>query len=149
MDNMDSNSARDMQTHKTTVISGTVVHGKGRGHTVGMPTANLNADDLSPCTEAGVYAARVSLRGRTYMGVTNVGTRPSVDSCDYITIETFILDFSDIIYGEHMKIELCQYLRPIHKFNSLDEVKRQVEKDSLSTREYFAKSNVENREDEK
>lgn len=118
-------------------ITGIVVHGKGRGHTVGMPTANLQPKEMASWPACGVYATRVRLRGRTYMGVTNVGTRPSVDNFEYTTIETFILDFGDLIYGEQMDLEFCMFLRPIHKFASLDDVKRQVEADSITTREFF------------
>ena len=112
-----------------------------------MPTANLEPDGPTSYPEPGVYSTRVKLRGKSYMGVTNVGTRPSVDCFDYVTIETFILDFDDTIYGERMMLEFCFYLRPIHKFDSLDEVKRQVEKDSLLTREYFANHKCEGMED--
>ena len=61
-------------------LTGTIVHGKGLGHTVGMPTANLRCDEGSALPEAGVYASRLEVDGQTYFGVTNVGTRPSVDS---------------------------------------------------------------------
>ena len=53
-------------------LTGTIVHGKGLGHTVGMPTANLRCDEGSALPEAGVYASLLEVDGQTYFGVTNV-----------------------------------------------------------------------------
>ena len=110
-------------------IKGPVVHGKGLGHTKKMPTANVDygKQALPP---NGVYATKVVLEdGRVYKGVTNVGTRPSVDNDDLITIETFIIDFAEDIYDKTIELVFGRYLREIRKFSSLDELKMQVDKD--------------------
>ncbi len=110
------------------VIKGRVVHGKGLGKTVGMPTANLEAS-AGEVPGAGVYASRVFLRGSEYIGVTNIGPRPTVDDSPRYTIETNILSFDDDIYGETIMLSIEAFLRPVRKMGSLEEVKEQVEKD--------------------
>lgn len=109
-------------------LTGTVVHGKGLGKTVGMPTANLAVSEQQ-LPAAGVYATRIYIGDEAYMSVTNIGTRPSVDDETYTTIETFILDFEGNLYGETVTLDVMEYLRPVMKFNNLDEVSEQVQKD--------------------
>ena len=110
-------------------IKGIVGYGKQLGRTVGMPTANLVTEDDLTGVKDGVYATIATVLGERYLGVTNVGRRPTVDNENYRTIETYLLGFSQDIYGEEMELEFHQYLRPIRKFGSIEEVKEQVEKD--------------------
>lgn len=121
------------------VVTGTVVHGKGLGRTVGMPTANLDVEQKH-LPKPGVYATRLVCKNRVLDSVTNIGTRPSVDNDHRITVETFILDFDEDIYGEHVALEIYKFLRPVMKFCNLKEVQEQVEKDVISARIYFAES---------
>lgn len=115
-------------------LEGTVVHGKGNGRKVGMPTANLKVEKgLLPAF--GVYASRVTVGGKSYVGVTNIGLRPSVDRESRITVETWILDFDRMIYGEKLSLDLVAFLRPTRKMQGLGEVKKQVDKDARSARE--------------
>ncbi len=110
-------------------IKGMVGYGKQLGRTVGMPTANLiTKEDVSEIKD-GVYASITTVRGKRYLGVTNVGLRPTVDDENHRTIETYLLDFSQDIYGEEMELELHQYLREIKKFDNIEAVKAQVEQD--------------------
>ena len=110
-------------------LTGTIVHGKGLGHTVGMPTANLRCDEGSALPEAGVYASLLEVDGQTYFGVTNVGTRPSVDSDPTPTVETFLLHFTGYLYNCRVCLRLEAYLRPVRRMASLDEVRAQVQAD--------------------
>ncbi len=119
-------------------VKGCVVHGRGKGRTVGMPTVNLAVNEGMKLPPVGVYATRVYLDGQVWMGVTNVGTRPSVDHETDITVETFILDFHGNIYGRGIEVEFYQFLRPVRKMESLEAVRLQVEKDSLRVRKYFS-----------
>lgn len=114
-------------------IEGEVIHGLGNGKKVGMPTANLDINDLSEDIKYGVYACYVYINDERYLGVCNVGSRPTVDNSK--TVEVNIIDFDRDIYGLTITIELMKLLRGIHKFNSLDEVKAQVDKDILRTKE--------------
>lgn len=115
-------------------LTGTVIHGKGLGRKVGLPTANLDLREgnLPPF---GVYASIVYLDNKRYIGVTNVGYRPSVDSDRKVTIETNILDFSDLIYGKKITLDLLFFLRPTRKMANLDEVKKEVILDIKKARE--------------
>ena len=118
------------------ILSGKVVHGKALGRTVGMPTANLCVEK-GTIPEDGVYATRIRIGDGVYTSVTNIGRRPTVDDGSYITVETFIIDFNKEIYGEEAILEVHKFLRPIHKFSSLKEVQKQVQKDVEMTKIYF------------
>lgn len=98
-----------------------------------MPTANLSIDNLNDEIKYGVYACYVFVDDEKYMGVCNIGSRPTVDN--EVLVEAHILDFNKQIYGKMIELELVEYLRPISKFNNLEEVKMQVDKDILKTRE--------------
>lgn len=110
-------------------IIGTIVHGKQLGRQVGMPTINLipPKDKLLPPN--GVYAARIYLGGKEYHGITNVGCKPTVSSDKEMTVETYILNFNQDVYGQKAMVELLCFIRPEKKFPSLEAVKEQVDKD--------------------
>lgn len=110
-------------------IKGIVGHGKHLGRTVGMPTVNLVTEEDISDVKDGVYASVTTVGGKRYLGVTNVGLRPTVDDENRRTIETYLLNFSQEIYGEEIELELRQYLRAIKKFDSIEAVKAQVEED--------------------
>lgn len=110
-------------------LTGKVVHGKALGRTVGMPTANIEVSDRSMLPECGVYATRIRVDGENYLAVTNIGLRPTVDNEQLVTVEAHILDFDQDIYGKSVELEVHKFLRPIQKFNSLEEVQQQVKKD--------------------
>ena len=114
-------------------LSGTVVHGKGLGRTVGLPTANIKTDASLKDLGKGVYSTLIYIDGRKFMSVTNVGTRPSVDDSSEITIETNIIDFDEDIYDKTVKLEFYFFIRSIKKFSSLEDVKKQVDKDKAYT----------------
>lgn len=118
-----------MDREKPLVLTGTVVHGKALGRTVGMPTANLQIADENLLPKEGVYATKLSVDGKTYQSVTNIGLRPTVDEEKEVTVEAHILDFDGDIYGKEVALEVHQFLRPIQKFDSLEAVFVQVKKD--------------------
>ncbi len=114
---------------KPYILTGKIEHGKGLGKTVGMPTANLKVCDETKLPEHGVYATRMIVDGKSYKSVTNIGTRPSVDGENRVTVETFVIDFDGDIYGEDVQLEVHQFLRPIQKFQGIEAVWEQVKKD--------------------
>ena len=69
--------------------------------------------------------------------MTNIGKRPTVDQDENVTVETYILDFDKNIYGETVLLEVCKFLRPVQKFQNLEEVHEQVKKDVLKAKIYF------------
>lgn len=121
----------------TYVMIGEVVHGKALGRTVGMPTANLGVADTKLKPPSGVYATRTKIEAESYQGLTNIGTRPSVDDLPVITIETFLLDFSKDIYGKKLIMEVHLFIRGVQKFDSLELVQNQVQKDLTQVKDYL------------
>jgi len=114
-------------------LSGKVLHGKGLGHTMGIPTANLELPQYLVQPKFGVYACTVTFDGKLYAAVTNIGTRPTVEG-DSVTVEPWILDFEGDLYGKHICLAFHKFLRPEQKFSSLEELKEQIEKDAAQTR---------------
>ncbi|MBE5781782.1 MAG: hypothetical protein E7329_00540 [Clostridiales bacterium] len=115
-------------------LDGTVVHGFKNGRKVGMPTANLQLHPGQEMPPFGVYAASLVIDGKEYLGVTNVGLRPTLSGEQLPTIETYILDYSGDLYKQELSLALWAFLRPTRKMASLQEVKEQVEKDAQATR---------------
>lgn len=113
---------------KPYMLKGKVVEGKKLGRTMGFPTANLNYNDDFIIPQNGVYFTLVKYKENTYKGITNIGTNPTV-GINNLTIETYILDFNDNIYGEFIKIYFINKIRNEQKFNSLADLKYQLKKD--------------------
>ena len=131
----------DMETAKRFlghphIISGVVVPGKQLGRTLGIPTANIRLEEGLVVPKFGVYACRVTIDGKTYSAVTNVGTRPTVSGVG-VTVEPWILDFDGNLYGQEITLEFHRFLRPETKFNGLEALKTQINRDAETTRSYF------------
>lgn len=119
-------------------LSGEVVHGRGLGHTIGIPTANLHLPEGVICPKHGVYACKAVVDGEIYLAVTNVGTRPTV-SGTHITVEPWLLDFSGDIYGKQLYLLFYKFLRPERKFDSLEELQAEIQRNGEETRKFFKK----------
>ena len=125
-------------------LSQTVGHGHRIGRTIGIPTINLSVPGRVLVPDHGVYVTRVYLPdGRSFPGVTNVGTRPTVSESDAVSVETFILDFDGDLYGQHIRVEFCCHLRGERKFDSLEELRQQIHKDIAKTRAYFQENSID------
>ena len=110
-------------------ISGTIVKGKQLGRTIGFPTANLHAhESYKLIPQNGVYIINATYDGEVFKGILNIGVRPTVDGT-LRTIEAHLFDFDKEIYGEDLKLELLQYLRPEQKFDSLTALMQQINLD--------------------
>ena len=114
-------------------LIGKIIHAKGLGKKMGYPTANLELIDNFVIPKFGVYDTDIIIKGKKYRASTNIGTNPTVEH-DGIKIEAHILDFSEDIYGEIVELELLDFVRPELKFNSLEELFKQIAKDVLVTR---------------
>lgn len=124
-------------------LSQTVGHGHRIGRTIGIPTINLSVPSHVLVPDHGVYVTRVYLPdGRSFPGVTNVGTRPTVSESNTISVETFILDFDGDLYEQHIRVEFCCHLRGEQKFGSLEELKQQIHKDIAKARAYLDRKSV-------
>lgn len=118
-------------------IGGVVEDGKKLGRKLGMPTANLYppSDKLLPPN--GVYFSNVLLKGKTYPGVTNIGSRPTVEDGSRISVETYLLGLDAEIYGETIKVELLHYQRPERKFDNVEQLKVAVFQNIEEAKQYF------------
>lgn len=120
------------------VLSGQVAHGKGLGRTIGIPTANVIPAPEVMIPAFGVYATRVQTERGSYLAVTNVGIRPTVDDGDAVTVEPWILDFEGDLYGQTIRVEFYKQLRGERKFSSLTELQEEIFRNAEQTRAYFA-----------
>lgn len=119
-------------------LSGTVVKGRQIGRSIDFPTANIRVDDPFKLVPAdGVYAVYVKRGDAVLKGMLNIGVRPTISGKER-TIEVNILDFDADLYGETLILEFVKRLRNEIKFNGLDALKAQLEKDRLSAREILA-----------
>lgn len=119
------------------VLDGRVVHDRGIGRLVGMPTANLELLPGSSLPPVGVYIAQAVLDGQTYGAVTHIGPRPTVDGDPRPSIETHILEFDCTIYGQRLELRLFACLRGPRKFADLSHLLVQVQADCAAARAYF------------
>ncbi len=99
-----------------------VVHGDARGRQLGFPTANQEYPNELIRPKFGVYLSRVTIDGKQYKAITNIGIRPTYKT-ETIGCETFIKDFSADIYGKEMTTELLSFIREEKKFGSVKELK--------------------------
>ncbi|HEY3371032.1 MAG TPA: bifunctional riboflavin kinase/FAD synthetase [Prolixibacteraceae bacterium] len=120
-------------------LHGTVVEGQKLGRKIQFPTANIDASDPDKIIPGyGVYAVQVNVRGETYHGMLNIGSRPTVNhNADHRTVEVNIFDFDADIYGEPIEVTFFKKLREEQKFASLDALKDQLAKDKANTLGWF------------
>lgn len=120
------------------VLTGTVIHGNKLGRTIGFPTANLEVhQSLKILPEIGVYAVKVHFKNQVLQGVMNVGKKPTVQSSEQISVEVFIFDFQEEIYGETLTVEIYNRLRGEQRFDSVHSLKEQLSKDAEMARMYL------------
>lgn len=117
-------------------IEGEIIHGKANGRKMGYPTANITLKNEIITPRMGVYATRVILDGKEYFGATNVGMNPTVNGKE-LSIETNILDFDEDIYGKIVRIEFLEKIRDERKFDSLDELKKELDKNTEYIRQKY------------
>ncbi|MFQ5715112.1 MAG: bifunctional riboflavin kinase/FAD synthetase [Candidatus Scalinduaceae bacterium] len=114
-------------------VFGTVIKGSGRGKELGFPTANLNLHhEVRP--PSGVYATKVFFDGKEYNAITNIGKRPTFEENthkDEPIVEVHIIDFNESIYGRDLEVQFLYKLREEAKFENVDELKLQLERDKM------------------
>ena len=115
------------------ILTGTVVSGRKLGRTIGIPTANLIIPEGLVVPAFGVYACKTMIDGKEHLAVTNIGTRPTVGG-HRVTVEPWILDFDGDLYGKELTLQFYAFLRPEQKFDSLAQLKAEIEKNAEKTR---------------
>ena len=119
------------------MLNGNVVNGKKLGGKIGYPTANIDIKEsykLIPKT--GVYVVKSTINKKTIFGMMNIGNRPTVDG-NYQTIEVHFFDFNQDLYHQNLTIELIYFLRDEQKFDSVESLVLQLEKDEETARNYL------------
>lgn len=136
-------AAGDMQ-HATELlgrpysISGHVMHGNKLGRQIGFPTANIQLQHNRPPL-SGIFAVEVyGLNGAPLQGVASLGTRPTVHENGKPTLEVFIFDFRDDLYGRRLRVDFLRKLRDEEKYPDLDALIAQINRDVDNARAFFA-----------
>ncbi|UOF89397.1 bifunctional riboflavin kinase/FAD synthetase [Fodinisporobacter ferrooxydans] len=112
------------------MISGKVVHGEGRGRTIGFPTANIVLEDKYVEPRTGVYAVKVEYDGAIHNGVMNIGFKPTfVQNSKQLSLEVHLFDFQEDLYDISIEVYFIDFIRPEQRFSSADELICQIGKD--------------------
>lgn len=122
---------------RTYAVTGIVVKGDGRGKGLGFPTANI-VPKHSIIPADGVYAVRFFVREKFYDGIANIGLRPTFDE-KRLTIEVHVFDFDEDIYGEEISLYFIGKIREERKFQSADDLVRQIASDIRTAKDMLAK----------
>ncbi len=138
----DALGAGDLSTAKLMLgrdysVCGRVAHGKKRGRTIGFPTANiLMFRKNTPI--AGVFTVTMTgINNKEIQGIANVGTRPTVEGGNKAILETHLFDFNQDIYGQYVEVHFKQKIRDEIRFQSLNDLKIQIEKDIVIAKRVF------------
>lgn len=116
-------------------LAGTVVHGLGRGRTIGIPTANVEPSDRYVIPGNGVYAVDVRIGGDRYRGVMNIGVKPTfADDPPEPTLEVHLLGFDGDLYGQRVQIDFLARIRDEQKFSGVDALIAQIRRDIEAAR---------------
>ncbi|MDO5485817.1 MAG: riboflavin biosynthesis protein RibF [Sarcina sp.] len=118
------------------MVRGRIVHGKALGRRIGIPTLNQVPPEDKLLPPFGVYYSDVLIGEKKYCGMTNIGIKPTVSEEKRVTVETYLYDFRDDIYGETATVQLLTHRRPEMKFGSLEELKKTMEQDIQAGRVY-------------
>lgn len=111
-------------------IHGIVVHGNHiGGPLLGFPTANLIPPEEKYLPPFGVYVSKILVEGKEYGGISNIGRKPTIDGENPVGVETFIFGIDRDIYGSVIEVQLLHFVRPEQKFDGLEALKEQIERD--------------------
>lgn len=118
-------------------LSGTVVHGRKLGRTIGFPTANIAIDvDYKLIPKKGVYIVQSIIEHQIVYGMMNIGTNPTVDGQE-LSVEVYYLDFDGDLYEKTVSVSLLDHIRDELKFDSIDALKKAIQDDLIYTRNYL------------
>ena len=116
-------------------VSGKVIDGKKLGRTIGYPTANIEVDELKLLPKKGAYIVEVYVKNKFYKGMLSIGTNPTVNG-DKLTVEVYILDFNEDIYGEEITVKFRDFLHEEIKFESLQKLIERLDEDKKLTENF-------------
>ena len=116
-------------------VSGKVIDGKKLGRTIGYPTANIEVDELKLLPKKGAYIVEVYVKNKSYKGMLSIGTNPTVNG-EKLTVEVYILDFNEDIYGEEITVKFRDFLHEEIKFESLEKLIERLNEDKKLTENF-------------
>lgn len=116
-------------------VSGTVVHGKKLGRTIGYPTANIEIDSIKLLPKKGAYIVEVFVKDHQYKGMLSIGTNPTVNGAK-LTVEVYILDFNENIYDQNITVRFRDFLHEEIKFEGLEKLVERLDEDKKLTEDY-------------
>lgn len=128
--------AYKLQFNKDLSISGKIIHGEKIGRKIDFPTANIYIENVNILPVTGVYAVTVYVKNKQYYGMINVGNKPTFNS-NKMSFEVHILNFNEDIYNEKIEVHFVKFLRNQLKFESIEELKNQLDKDKNETMKVF------------
>lgn len=117
-------------------ISGKVVHGKKIGRTIGFPTANIEFDSIKLLPKKGAYIVEVFIDNQFHKGMLSIGTNPTVNG-EKLTVEVYILNFNEDIYGKDIHIRFRDFLHEEIKFENLEKLIEKLEDDKKRTEQFI------------
>ncbi|MFD2726174.1 bifunctional riboflavin kinase/FAD synthetase [Hyunsoonleella rubra] len=125
------------------MLTGTIIKGRGIGKTLDFPTANLSiAEDYKLIPKHGSYVVKSEIDGITVYGMMNIGINPTVNG-EKESVEIHFFDFDASIYGKELQIDLLERIRDEQKFDSIEDLKVQLQKDRAFSLQYIAKFHAE------
>ena len=124
-------------------VEGVVIRGNRRGHTIGFPTANLHPHNRV-IPRFGVYATAALLEGQWRRSITNIGVRPTFETQAEPSIETYVFDFNEELYGDVLRVRFLHRIRDERKFSGIEELKAQIQRDTARALNYFQRPGVRN-----
>ena len=116
-------------------VSGIVAHGKKLGRTIGYPTANIETESIKLLLKKGAYIVETIVKDQQYKGMLSIGTNPTVNG-EKLTVEVYILDFNEDIYGEKITVNFRDFLHEEIKFEGLEKLIERLDEDKKLTEEF-------------
>jgi riboflavin kinase/FMN adenylyltransferase len=123
-------------------VEGQVIRGASRGATIGFPTANLHPQNRV-IPRGGVYVTATLIDGHWRRSVTNIGTRPTFGDATEASVENYVMNWSGDLYGDVLRVRFLHRLRDEKRFGSVEELKRQIERDVTRASNYFRRRSVQ------
>lgn len=111
------------------VLDGLVIEGEKRGRQLGFPTANVGIESIYNVPAKGVYAAKARVNNQVYNAVVNIGSKPTFHQAYPLSIEAYLMDFNDDIYGQPISLSFLTKLRDEQRFENLEALVAQINKD--------------------
>lgn len=115
-----------------------VIHGRALGREMGYPTLNQRIPDCLLVPRFGVYASFCTVEGEAMPAVTNIGVRPTVGG-DFVCVETHVLGFDGDLYGKSVTVELRDFIRPEHRFDSVEALFTRVAEDAAEAKRILSR----------